>query len=109
MRAPGWLSRSASTAFSVLQAEALALGLQDVATVCEPIQRRSGKPLAAEHLGPVLGLPITLLFSNTAIQQISSILRSGSQHCWNWSSGAINAWTSLMEENNVRRQRAVNR
>ena len=50
------LARSAgpSSTFGVLEAVAFALGLQDVATVGEAVQRRSREPFAAQHLGPVL-------------------------------------------------------
>ena len=40
--------------FGVLQAVALALRLQDMATVGKSIQSRSRQPFAAEDLGPVL-------------------------------------------------------
>ena len=39
---------------SIAEAIAFALGLQDVATMGQSIQRRTGQSFAAEHLGPVL-------------------------------------------------------
>ena len=49
-----------SAAFGILQAEAFALGLQDVAAVREPIQGRSCQPFAAQHFGPVLTRSVIL-------------------------------------------------
>jgi hypothetical protein len=49
----GMLAVPAASALGVLQAVTFARGFQDVATVREPIERRPGKPLAAQDLGLV--------------------------------------------------------
>ena len=85
----------------LLQAVTVAVGFEDVAAVREPIERGTGEAFAAEDFGPVFEQPSTLLLSNTAIQQVRRALRSASAHCSSWSSGAINAWMALMEENHV--------
>ena len=69
------LAVPSAPALGVLQAVTFARGFQDVATVREPIERRPGKPLAAQDLGPVLAvsrnvdrkiaIEIAKLFSHT--------------------------------------------
>jgi hypothetical protein len=46
--------RPPTSPLGVLEPVALALGLQNVAAVSKPVQRRAGEPFAAENLGPVL-------------------------------------------------------
>jgi hypothetical protein len=46
--------RPSSSPLGVLQTVALALRLQNVAAVREPVQRRSREPFAAQDFGPVL-------------------------------------------------------
>ena len=42
-----------SSAFSILEAVAFALGLQDLTAVGQPVQGRPGQAFATEHFGPV--------------------------------------------------------
>jgi len=44
----------AAFAFALFQAVALAVHLQNMHVVGEPIQQRAGQPLRAQHLGPFL-------------------------------------------------------
>jgi hypothetical protein len=46
--------RPPTSPLGVLEPVALALGLQNVAAVREPVQRRACEPFAAENVGPVL-------------------------------------------------------
>jgi len=50
----GCVSGSCLPGLGLAQAEALAVGLEDVNAVCEAVEQRPGEPLRAEHLGPVL-------------------------------------------------------
>ena len=54
--------------------------LPDAAAMRQPVQGVAGEPLTAQHFRPVLELPLSLLLSNTSIQQVRRVLRSASKH-----------------------------
>ena len=50
-------------AFALFEPVAVAVHLQDVDVVSEPVQQRAGQPFRAENFGPLLKRQIGLLYS----------------------------------------------